>query len=58
MFKIAEQNKKQILTAAEFYSLQNFFLEAWRKEISEGKRKVEVEAYYKKLKEKIEELKS
>jgi len=53
LFKIAEQNKKQILTAAEFYSFQNLFLEAWRKEISEGKRKVDVEAYYKNLKETI-----
>jgi len=58
LFKVAQQNKKQILTAAEFYSLQNLFLEAWRKEITEGKRKVDVEDYYKKLKEKIEEQKA
>jgi predicted metallo-beta-lactamase superfamily hydrolase len=58
LFKVAQQNKKQILTAAEFYSLQNLFLEAWRKEITEGKRKVDVEGYYKKLKEKIEEQKA
>jgi len=25
--------KKEILTAAEFLQLENFFLEAWRKEI-------------------------
>ena len=58
LFKVAQQNKKQILTAAEFYSLQNLFLEAWRKEITEGKRKVDIEDYYKKLKEKIEEQKA
>jgi predicted metallo-beta-lactamase superfamily hydrolase len=58
LLRIAEENGKKISTAAEFYSLQNFFLEAWRKEISEGKRKVDVEAYYKKLEEKIEKLKS
>jgi predicted metallo-beta-lactamase superfamily hydrolase len=53
VFKLTEELKKEILTAAEFLQLENFFLEAWRKEIKEGKKKVEVEAYFNKLEEKI-----
>jgi len=55
VFEFAEQHKKKILTAAEFYGLENFFLEAWRKEITEGKRSVDVKKYYKKLFKKIDD---
>ncbi|MEM2205342.1 MAG: hypothetical protein QXF20_03270 [Candidatus Hadarchaeales archaeon] len=53
VFKAAERKGKRLLSAAEFLELENFFLEAWRKELSEGKRRVEVEEYYKKLCSKV-----
>ncbi|OYT42773.1 MAG: MBL fold metallo-hydrolase [Candidatus Aenigmarchaeota archaeon ex4484_224] len=53
IFEDAENVGKKILTAAEYYGLENFFLEAWRKEIHEGKMKVDVKGYYKKLFSKI-----
>ena len=54
LFNLAKEKNKEVLTAAEFLGLENFFLEAWRKEIKERKREVDVKAYYEKLKEKIE----
>ncbi|MCC5994019.1 MAG: MBL fold metallo-hydrolase [Candidatus Aenigmarchaeota archaeon] len=55
IFELGKSMKKEILTAAEFLGLENFFLEAWRKEIKEGKRIVNVEEYFKRLNEKIKE---
>ena len=53
VFELAEELKKEILTAAEFLKLDNLFLEAWRREIKTDKRSVDVEGYFRKLKEKI-----
>ncbi|MEM1689400.1 MAG: hypothetical protein QXX33_00225 [Candidatus Hadarchaeales archaeon] len=53
VFETAERKGKRILSAAEFLGLENFFLEAWRKEIAEGKREVDVKKYYEELFEKI-----
>jgi len=53
VFEVGKSLKKEIITAAEFFQLENFFLEAWRKEIKEGRRKVEVEKYFYKLEEKV-----
>jgi predicted metallo-beta-lactamase superfamily hydrolase len=53
VYELGEQLKKEILTAAEFLKLDNFFLEAWRKEIKEGKRKIEVDKYFNELKNEI-----
>jgi len=53
VFELAEELKKEILTAAEFLKLDNLFLEAWRREIKSDKRSVDVEGYFRKLKEKI-----
>jgi predicted metallo-beta-lactamase superfamily hydrolase len=50
---LAEKKGKKLLSAAEFLGLENFFLEAWRKEIHKGERKVDVKGYYRKLCEKI-----
>jgi len=52
IFELAASKHKKVLTAAEYYGLENFFLEAWRKEIHKGKA-VDVDGYYKKLYEKI-----
>jgi predicted metallo-beta-lactamase superfamily hydrolase len=53
VYELGEQLKKEILTAAEFLKLDNFFLEAWRKEIKEGKRKIEADKYFNELKNEI-----
>lgn len=55
VFDVANSLNKKILTAAEFYGLENFFLEAWRKEITHGEKKVDVKKYYKNLFKKIDE---
>jgi len=55
VIEFASSLNKKILTAAEYYGLENFFLEALRKDIKEKKVKVDLEKYYKKLFEKIEE---
>ncbi len=49
VFEFAENLGKRIVTAAEYYGLENLFLEAWRKDIHKGKMKVNVESYYKAL---------
>ncbi|MCE4606127.1 MAG: MBL fold metallo-hydrolase [Desulfurococcales archaeon] len=51
---LAEEKQKKILTAAEYYQLENFFLEAWRKEIHQGKRTVNVDKYYELLHKTID----
>ncbi len=53
VFEIANDLKKEIKTAAEFLELENFLLEAWRKEIKEGRKIVDVREYFSKLKERI-----
>lgn len=53
IYDLASRNSKTILTAAEYYNLDNFFLEAWRKEIHQGKRSVDVDKYYERLHETI-----
>ena len=53
VFEIANDLKKEIKTAAEFLKLENFLLEAWRKEIKEGRKIVDVREYFNKLKERI-----
>jgi predicted metallo-beta-lactamase superfamily hydrolase len=53
IIELAERKGKKLMSAAEFLGLENFFLEAWRKEIHEGKREVKVEEYYRKLCEKL-----
>ena len=49
VFAVSKNLNKKILTAAEFYNLDNFFLEAWRKEIKKGVKKVDAKNYFKKL---------
>ena len=53
LFEIGESLGKKIMSAAEYYGLENFFLEAWRKDIKEGRIKPNVESFFKKLKKKI-----
>ncbi len=53
LVELAEQHGKKLVTAAEYYGLENLTLEAWRKELHQGKMKVDVDGYYKKLMEKI-----
>lgn len=53
IYEVAKKLGKNIFSAAEFYGLENFFLEAWRKEIHLGKRKVNVENYFKNLFDKL-----
>jgi len=50
---LASSLNKKILTAAEYYDVKNFFLEAWRKKIKNGEIKVDVESYYKNLFKKL-----
>jgi predicted metallo-beta-lactamase superfamily hydrolase len=49
-FRFCEENGKKVYTAAEFLGMENLFLEAWRKEIHEKKKEVNVKDYYEKLK--------
>ncbi|MCD6477787.1 MAG: MBL fold metallo-hydrolase [Candidatus Aenigmarchaeota archaeon] len=53
VFDTAKKLNKNIKTAAEYYGLDNLFLEAWRKEITKSERKVDVKKYYTELSEKI-----
>ncbi len=53
LFDLAKDLGKKILSAAEFYGLENFFLEAWRREIKKGEREVNVKSYFRKLYSKI-----
>ena len=46
IYRFAHSIRKEVVTAAEFIGLNNFFLEAWRKEIRMGIRKVNVEEFY------------
>ncbi len=54
VFDMAKKLRKKILSAAEYYGLENFFLEAWRREITEGRMKVDVKKYYKELFRRID----
>jgi len=53
VIELAESIGKKLLTAAEFLKLDNLFLEAWRKEINEGKRVVEIDNYFNEVIKKI-----
>ncbi|MDI6806337.1 MAG: MBL fold metallo-hydrolase [Candidatus Aenigmarchaeota archaeon] len=53
VFEVAKRLNKKINTAAEFLGIEDFFLEAWRKEIYEKKRKIDVDTYFKKFSEKV-----
>jgi predicted metallo-beta-lactamase superfamily hydrolase len=53
VFSLAERKGKRLLSAAEFLGLENLFLEAWRRELTKGERKVEVEGYYRRLCERV-----
>ena len=53
VYEHARKLGKKIITAAQFYGMSNFFLEAWRKEISKGLRKVNVEEYYQEIYKRI-----
>jgi len=53
VFELGKDLKKEILTAAEFFKLENLFLEAWRREIKSGEKRIDLEGYFRKLKEKI-----
>ena len=52
VFEVASESNKQVLTAAEFYGLDNLFLEAWRNKLGR-EIKVSVEGYYRKLSSRI-----
>jgi len=49
VLELAEDLKKKLVSAAEFYGLENFFLEAWRRDIARGEKKVDVEGYFSEL---------
>jgi predicted metallo-beta-lactamase superfamily hydrolase len=53
LYTLAEKKGKKLVTAAEHYGLENLLLEAWRKELHKGERKVDVQGYYRKLRRKI-----
>ncbi len=53
LIELAEQHGKKIMTAAEYLGLENLPLEAWRKELHKGTIKVDVDEYYKRLRQKI-----
>ncbi len=57
VFEAASESNKQVLTAAEFYGLDNLFLEAWRNKLGR-EIKVSVEGYYRKLSSRISRLAS
>ena len=56
VYDVALKKNKTILTAAEYYGLNNFLLEAWRKEFHKGTRSVDVEEYYGELRKRIKVL--
>ncbi|MEB3773224.1 MAG: MBL fold metallo-hydrolase [Desulfurococcales archaeon] len=49
VYELARKIGKRVETAAEYMGLNGFFLEAWRKDIRHGVRKVNVDDYYSKL---------
>ncbi len=51
--ELAEKHGKKLLTAAEYYGLNNLLLEAWRKELHQKKLKIDVDGYYRVLMSKI-----
>jgi len=53
VYEHARRLGKKIITAAQYYGMSNFFLEAWRKELSRGLREVNVKEYYSKLRKRI-----
>ena len=53
LYELAEKHGKKLLTAAEYMGMDNLLLQAWRKDIKNGKIKVDVEEYYRRLYSKI-----
>lgn len=53
VFEVSKTLNKNMMTAAEFYKLKNLFLEAWRKDIHNKIKKVNVSSYYAMLRKKI-----
>jgi predicted metallo-beta-lactamase superfamily hydrolase len=53
IYELAEKHGKKVLTAAEYMGMENLLLEAWRKELRNGKLKIDVEDYYRRLYSKI-----
>ena len=53
VYEHARRLGKRIITAAQYYGMSNFFLEAWRKELSKGLREADVEEYYRELRKRI-----
>jgi predicted metallo-beta-lactamase superfamily hydrolase len=53
IYELAEKHGKKVLTAAEYMGMENLLLEAWRKELRNGKLKIDVEEYYRRLYSKI-----
>ena len=49
VYEIACRVGKKIETAAEYIGVDDFFLEAWRKDIRRGARTVDVDGYYSRL---------
>ena len=57
VFELAESLGKKLVSAAEFYGMENLFLEAWRKDIHEGRLQPKVETFFRKLSRKFKEIK-
>lgn len=53
IYELADKHGKKVLTAAEYMGLDNLLLEAWRKDIKQGKIQIDIEKYYRKLFSKI-----
>ncbi|MCS7093866.1 MAG: MBL fold metallo-hydrolase [Candidatus Aenigmarchaeota archaeon] len=58
LFMFCEGLGKKIVTAAEYYGMENFFLEAWRKKLHEKTLDVDLQVYFEKLFKKMEEKKA
>lgn len=46
VFELAEDLKKELVSAAEFCGVENFFLEAWRRDLARGEKRVDVQKYF------------
>ncbi len=51
--ELAEKHGKKLMTAAEYYGLDNLLLEAWRKELHKKRLNIDVDGYYRVLINKI-----
>lgn len=57
LLEFSTKVNKKVFTAAEYYGLENFFLEAWRRKIYNKEIFVNVDEYFEKLFEKIKKKK-